>query len=167
MSAGLRRRRGRRGSGLRVGDQVLVAHGFVAESEFEHSVEHHSPAAGTVTIEAGHELVQVAEQVGLVHRALVGAQQPPFRQRGDPVHRGQQPVGILSTGAGGALAAPVVDVAELVQPVVALPCVGDDPGARLDVICDEGVQRGGGRISQRPSGTGRALSALEPPQLCR
>ena len=42
------------------------------------------------------------------------------------MHGGQQLAGIFSAGAGGALAAPIVDVAELVQPAVALPRVGKD-----------------------------------------
>jgi hypothetical protein len=38
---------------------------------------------------------------------------------------------------------------EPLDPAVALPSVGDDLGARLDVIGDEGVPGGGGRIRQR------------------
>ena len=42
-----------------------------------------------------------------------------------------------------------MDVAELLQPVVTLPAVGEDRRARLNVICHERVQRRGRRISQR------------------
>ncbi len=48
------------------------------------------------------------------------------------MHRGQELAGILPAGPGGPLAAPVVDVAELLQPPVALPAVGDDSRARFD-----------------------------------
>src|SRR5262249_16402734 len=47
------------------------------------------------------------------------------------------------------LAAPLVDVAEPGQPVVAHPGIGDDGRPRLDMAGDERVQRGGGPISQQ------------------
>jgi len=106
-------------------------------------------AAGAAPVEAEHELVHVAGQVGGFRRALMGAQQPPLDQRGDPVYRGEQRAGVLSAGAGGPLAAPVVDVAERVQPAVALPGIGDYRGSRLDVVGDEGMRRVRGRIGQR------------------
>ena len=93
---------------------------------------------------------QVARQVGLVDRALVGAQQPALGQRGDAVHAGQQLAGVLTAGPGGSLAAPVVGVAEPLQPAVALPAVGDDGGARLDVVGDERVQAGRRGIRHDP-----------------
>jgi hypothetical protein len=161
-------RRGRHCPWPFAGDEVLVAHGLVGDGEFEHPVEHQPAAAGAAAVEAEHELVEVADQVGDLDRALVGAQQPPFDQRGDPVHRGQQLAGIVPAGAGGALAAPVVEVAQLLQPAVALPGVGDDPRARLDVY------RSRKRATRRPrrqtaarSGTGRAPSAREPRRQCR
>ena len=79
----------------------------------------------------------------------VGTQQPPLGQRGDPVNRGQQHAGVLPAVLGGALAAPVVDVAEPLQPAVALPAVGDDSRARFDVIGDEQVQRGSRCVGER------------------
>ncbi len=109
-----------------VDDEVLVAHRIVGDGELEHAVEHHSAAARTATVEAEHELVQVARQVRLVHRALVGSQQPPLRQRGDPVYRGQQRAGVLTARPSSSLTPPIVDVAKLFQPAVALPAVCDD-----------------------------------------
>src|SRR5215471_18556084 len=100
------------------GDNVAVAHRIVACSELEQPVEDEPAASRAAPVEAEHKLVQVALQMSLVDRALVGAQQPPLGQRGDPVHRGEQLAWILSQGAGGPLAAPLVDVAEPGQPVV-------------------------------------------------
>ncbi len=97
----------------------------------------------------GARLIQAAGQVGLVRRALMGAQRPPPGQRGDPVHFGQQLAGTLTAGTGGPLAAPVVGVAEPLQPALALPGVGDDPRTGLDVTGYEGVQRGAGCIGQQ------------------
>ncbi len=105
----------------------------VAGGEFEHAVEQQPAAAGTAAVEAERELVEVAGQVRLVDRALVGAQQPALGQRGDPVHRGQQLTRVLAAGTGSPLAAPLVDIAEPGQPVVAHPGVGDDRRARPDV----------------------------------
>ena len=84
-----------------------------------------------------------------VGRPLVSTEQPPLDERGDPVHRGQQLTGILTPSAGGALAAPIVDVAEPVQAEVPRPPVGDHRGARLHVIGDERVQRGRGGVLDR------------------
>ena len=110
------RRRGRHCPGPLGGDEILVAHRVVGDGKFEHPIEHHPPAARAAAVEAEHELIQVAGQVRLVHRALVGAQQPPLGQRDNLVHGGQQLSGILPAGPGRPLAVPVVDVAELLQP---------------------------------------------------
>jgi hypothetical protein len=56
------------------GDEVVVAHRVVGDGEFEHPVEDHPAASGAAAVEAEHELIQVAGQVGIVYRALVGAQ---------------------------------------------------------------------------------------------
>ena len=130
------------------GHQVAVAHRVMGGRELEQPVEHQAAAGRAAAVEAEHELIQVAGQVRRVHRALVGAQQPPLGQRGDPVNGGQQLAGILAAGAGGALAALFMGVAEAVQPVIALPRVGDDAGARLDVAGDERAQRGSRRVRQ-------------------
>jgi hypothetical protein len=103
----------------------------VADGEFQHTVEDHPAAAGPAAVEPEHELVQVALQVRLVDRALMGAQQPPLGQRGDPVHGGQQLARVVAAGAGSPLAAPLVGVAEPGQPAIAQPGVGDDRRARL------------------------------------
>ena len=101
---------GRRGGWLRLvlglGDQVPVPHRIVADGEFEHAVEDQPPAAGPAPVEAEAELVQVALQVLVLDRALMGAQQPALGQGGDPVDPGQQLAGVLPAGAGGPLAAP-------------------------------------------------------------
>jgi len=130
-------------------DQVLVADRVVNDGELKHPVEHHPAAAGAAAVEAEHEFVQVAGQVRVIHRALVGAQQPPLGQRGYPMYRWQQLAWIVASCPRGPLAAPVVNVAERVQPGVALPAVRDDPRARLDVILHERVQRSGRCIGQR------------------
>ena len=108
------------------GDDVAVAHRIMAGSEFQQSVEDEPAASRAAPVEAEHELVQVALQMRFLDRALVSAQKPPLGQRGDPVHRGQQLARIVTAGASSALAAPLVDVAEPGQPVVAHPSVCDD-----------------------------------------
>ena len=82
------------------GDDVVVAHRVVADGELEHPVEDQPAASRAAAVEAEHELVQVALQVRLVDRTLVGAEQPPLGQRGDPVHGGQQLAGVVAAGAG-------------------------------------------------------------------
>ena len=88
---------GRRGGWLRlalgVSDQVPVPHRIVADGEFEYAVEDQPPTAGPAPVEAEAELVQVALQVLVLDRALVGAQQPALGQGGDPVDPGKQLAG--------------------------------------------------------------------------
>jgi hypothetical protein len=60
----------------------------VADGELENPVEDEASAAGGAAVEAEHELVEVALQVRPVDRSLVGAQQPPLGQGGDPMHAG-------------------------------------------------------------------------------
>src|SRR5450755_2701785 len=138
---------GRRGGWLRLvlgeGDQVPVPHRIVADGEFEYAVEDQPPAAGSAPVEAEAELVQVALQVHVLDRALVGAQQPALGQGGDPVDPGQQLAGVLPAGAGGPLAAPDMGVTEPGDPVVAHPAVGDHRRPWLDVAGEEGAQRAG------------------------
>src|SRR4051794_8250211 len=99
-----------------------------------------SPCCEIDAVEAEDELVEVALQVRLVNRALVGAQQPSLGQRGDAMNCGQQLAGVLPAGASGPLAARLMGVAELVDAAVALPSISDDSCARLDVLGDERVQ---------------------------
>jgi hypothetical protein len=112
----------------------------VGDGEFQHPVEDHPSAARSTSVEAEDELVEVALEVRLVDRPLMGAQQPSLGQRGDAMDCGEQLARVLPAGACGPLAARLVDVAELVDAAVALPSVGDDSGTRLNVFGDEGVQ---------------------------
>ena len=69
------------------GHDVAVAHPGAADSELEHPVEDQPAASRAAAIETKHELVQVALQMCLVDRALMGAQKPPpgpVRRRGVP-----------------------------------------------------------------------------------
>ena len=144
-----RHRRGRRDLPWPLaGDDVAVAHRIVACGEFQQPVEDKPAVPRAPPVEAEHELVQVTLQMRLLDRALVGAQKPPLGQRGDAVHCGQQLARVVAAGAGRALAAPLVDIAEPGQPVVAHPGAGDHPRARLDMAGHERVQRGRGRVGQ-------------------
>src|SRR5580700_7128334 len=131
--AWLGRRNGRLRLVLGLGDQVPVPHRIVPGGELEHAVEDQAPAAGPAPVEAEAELVQVALQVLVLDRALMGAQQPALGQGSDPVDPRQQLAGVLPAGAGGPLAAPDMDITEPGDPVVAHPGVGDHRRARLDV----------------------------------
>ena len=97
---------------LGLSDQVPVPHWIVADGELEYAVEDQAPAAGPAPVEAEAEFVQVALQVLVLDRALVGAQQPALGQGGDPVDPGQQLAGVLAAGAGGPLAAPDMGITE-------------------------------------------------------
>ena len=92
-------------------DDVAVTHGEMADGELEHPVEDQPSAAGVAAIEAEHEFVQIAVEVRLVRRPLVGAEQPPFGEGGDPVHAGQQFAGIFPASPRRPLATPVVGIA--------------------------------------------------------
>src|SRR5664279_732512 len=79
--------------GLRVDDEVAVADRLVPDGELEDAVEHHAAAVRSAAVEAEGELVEVALQVGLVDRALVGAQQPALGEGGDAVYPGRSAPG--------------------------------------------------------------------------
>ena len=81
-----------------------------------------------------------------VHRALVGGKQPSLGQRRYAVHAGQQRADVLAQRLGGALAAPIMRIAGLVDAQVTGPSIGDYRGPRGDVVGDERVQRAGGAI---------------------
>ena len=83
------RRRGRHRPGAPSGGDVCVAHRIVSYCEFKHTIEHHPTAPGVASVEAEHELVQVGGKMRVIDRSLMGTQQPPLGQRGNPMHRGQ------------------------------------------------------------------------------
>ena len=100
----------------------------MADREFEHAVEHEPATMGGATVEAEDKLVEVRLQVRCLDRTLVGAEQPPLGERGDPVNGGEQLVWVLAAAPCGALATAVMDVAQVLDAAVAPPAVGDNRG---------------------------------------
>jgi hypothetical protein len=96
----------------------------VGDGELEHAVEDEAAAVGSASVEAEHELVEIALQVGLVDRALVGAEKPAPDQRGDPMYSGQQLAGIP-------------------QSTVALSNLSDDAPVRIDFTSALDLRRSG------------------------
>jgi hypothetical protein len=77
-------------SGLARGaGEVAVAHGLVADRQFQCSEEEQAASPAVSVVEAEHELVEVAGQGGRGDRALMGAQQPPLEQRGRAMDAGR------------------------------------------------------------------------------
>ena len=76
--------------------------------QLEHPIEQHAAATGAAAVEAEHELVEVVAHVGTVGGPLMRPQQPSLGQRDDAVHGGHQPVGIVTSRTGRALAASIV-----------------------------------------------------------
>ena len=76
-----------------------------------------------------------------VNRALVGAQQPPLAQRGDPMDSGQQAVRVIPSGAGRFLVDGPVLISLAADGPVSGPAVSDDRRPWLDVLGDERAQR--------------------------
>jgi hypothetical protein len=113
-------------------DQAPTAHRVVGDSEFEHTVEDKPPAPGLPSV--------------VVDRALVSAQQSPLGQGSNQVYPGQQLTGIFPTSTSGPLAARFVGVTESADTPVGRPGIGDHLRPWLDVLGDEGVQRGGGDV---------------------
>ncbi len=95
-------------AGPAAGDDVAVSHWGVPGREFEHSLEHHPATPGAASVEAKHELIQVAGEMRVGDRPLVGAKQPPLGQRGDSEYCGQQLAWVLSMGPSGDLTARLV-----------------------------------------------------------
>ena len=66
------------------------------------------------------------------------------------MHSWEERAGILAESTGRPLAAPVTGVAELFDPAVAHPAVGDDGGTGFDVLGDERMQAGGRGVGEDP-----------------
>ena len=129
--------------------------------EFEHLVEHQPATPKATSVEAQGEFIQVAGEMRVGDRPLVGAKRPPLGQRGDSVHHGQQLAWFLSTGPSGELTVRFVTIAEFVQPPVTLPAARNDRRARFNVIQDEAAVVGAVCFVQ---GFGRLGAALTRPE---
>jgi len=92
-------------------------------------VEQQTACVRGPAVEAEGELVQVVVEMLVAHRPLMSAQQPPFEQRGNPVHTGQGDVGRVSAGRDDRRLALIAVLGDL---VVALPAVGVNDGTRFD-----------------------------------
>ena len=57
-------------AGSPIGDKLRVAQRIVSYSELEYPVEDHPAATRTAAVEAKHELVEIAGQVGGVNRTF-------------------------------------------------------------------------------------------------
>ena len=112
----------------------------MSDGELEYPVEEQPSATGLTAVKTEHELVEVGSKVGLVCRSLVGTEQPSLDKGRDSVHPRQECTGIFSPGPCRPLATPIVDVAKSIEPVVALPRVGDNGGAWLDMGAHERKQ---------------------------
>ena len=98
----------------------------MSDCKFQDAVEQHPSASGVPTVEAEHELVEVAWQVGGIHGALVGAKYPALGQGGDPVHSREEFTGVFSASPGGPLASTVPGLPFVFNPDVAIPAVCND-----------------------------------------
>jgi hypothetical protein len=78
----------------------------------------------------------------VLHGALVRAQEPPLRQRRNPMDPRHQLAWVLTTGPCGALVARLVLVTEVDEPGVGGgPAIGDNRAAWFDMVLHEGLQR--------------------------
>lgn len=55
-------------------------------------VEQHSPRSGRAAVEAEGKFVEIVVKVPWIYRPMMGAKQPPFEQRSNPMHARQGPV---------------------------------------------------------------------------
>ena len=123
-----------------------------------HPPDRAASARGPAQSDLGFGRVELAQDGGLEHDDSDAA-----RAVGGPAERADSG----SSVAGRPLAAPLVDIAEPGQPVVAHPGVGDHSRARLNMASHEQVQRGRGRVGQdairhRPIPRGSFTSTAMP-----
>jgi len=141
-------------------DDVVVAHRAVAGSELEHPVEHQAAAGRAAGLKRN------------TNSSGSSASAPPRRSPGGcseaTAWPARRPGGTAGSNSPGS--SPRARAARWLrrwwrsragQPVVAHPGIGDDGGARLDVTGDEGMQRGGGPVSQQ-----RHAAPARSPSLC-
>ena len=90
-----------------------------------------------MAVEAKCELVEVVIQMLIADRPLVGAQEPTFEQRSNPMRPRQQVLGISGLVS---LYQAVMDIA--LQVSVGLQSIGLNRAARLEGLGDKPMQRG-------------------------
>lgn len=78
--------------------QYRLVHWIVFHGKLEKTVKDETSAPRSSAVEPEYELVQLR----LVDRHLVDTEQPPFRQRGDPMYPWQQPMWVAVRQVGGA-----------------------------------------------------------------
>ena len=116
-----------------------VGLGLVGDCVLEEAVEEQTDVAGSTTVEAERELVEVGVELVCLDGALVGAQQPSLQQGGDAMdgrHRGVRVV-----VAVGNRDRPVL-VAMQGEDRIDAGGAGADGGARRDVAVCEGERCG-------------------------
>jgi hypothetical protein len=77
-----------------VGGIHLTGLAEVSGSPWSSLVEDQPSVAGSARLKRNKNSVMYLGRWGDLHRALVGTEQSPLDQRGDPVHRGQQLAGV-------------------------------------------------------------------------
>lgn len=104
---------------------------------FDEAVEQEPPSAGGPAVEPEGELVEVVRQLGLRDGALVGTQQPPLDQGGHTVDARQEDMGRIRRGG---LVDDDVIVSKGRKPTVSAPAIGEEAGAGLHGLPDEGSE---------------------------
>jgi hypothetical protein len=131
-----------------LGDQLGVANGLVANRELEQTMEDEPPAAGVTTVEAEDKLIEVSRQMCGIYRTLVGAEKPTLGEGVDSMGSREQGIDVFTRELCCPPAPRLMQVAELLQPAIGGPAVGDHGRAWLDVGGYEGVQGGGRRVAK-------------------
>ena len=117
--------------------QGVVAQRRSSHGTLHQPVEEQAPPPGAPAVAPEGELFEMGLHVLWRYRSLVGACQPPFELRCDPVDGGEKLVRLVPGAANAVLLA---GVAELLGAVVAAPVVGDDDRPHLDAGSDEWVE---------------------------
>ncbi len=124
----------------------------------EQPVEEEAATSRSASVETECELIQVVVQMLRGRGALVGADNPTLEQADNQVNVGQGDVWV----ATGPDADRLVVIAGCCKPHVAAPGVGEDGGARLDRLLDEGNESRCGHIGDatHPHSTESAALSL-------
>jgi hypothetical protein len=102
---------------------------------------------GGAPVEPECVLVQVVVELPLPYRTLVYPKQPTLEKRGNAVRAGEHNVCRLRVSGKHS---PLVDVAMLGQPMIALPAISDHGRARGNYVAYESDQASAGDVGDLP-----------------
>ena len=128
-------------------DQTFIGYGVNRHCLLEQAVEQLPAVARQSSVKPEREFIQVLTEMLSGDSSLMDTEQPPFHQRGNAMHPGQEDRGGLAALAHDT---GPMDVAPSLQSWVGAPPIGDDDRSRCHGLLDEAFQALGRSVGDWP-----------------